>query len=151
MKRLLVVLVSFVCLVAVMAGCQQLSEDRFYSRVGDAGLATSDMAIPKELSDKGITKYDVAMKDSCYSIEYYEFSSDNEAEAYYNGITKKYNELFDEDCSDVYVNGHNEYTLDNEMFYIKGYREGNKLTVLSVQDLSYKNTSLKIFNDIIVK
>lgn len=152
MKRVLAVFVSLVCFMVVLVGCQQLSEEDFYTKTGDAGMATSDMAVSGETSELGIVKYGTASKDNAYSIEYFEFSNGNKAESYYNNIVKKYNELFDKkDSNDVFVKDHNEYTLDTDMFYMKVYRKDTKLVVLSVRDLSYKNTALKVFNNVVAK
>lgn len=152
MKKVLAVFVSLVCFMVVLVGCQQISEEDFYTKTADAGMATSDMAVPGETSELGIVKYDTASKDNAYSIEYFEFSNGNKAESYYNNIVKKYNELFDKkDSNDVFVKDHNEYTLDTDMFYMKVYRKDTKLMVLSVRDLSYKNTALKVFNNVVAK
>ena len=152
MKKVLAVFVSLACFMVVLVGCQQISEDDFYTKVEDAGLATSDMAISADTDELGIAKYDIATKDNSYSVEYFEFSDDNKAESYYNTIVSRYNELFDKDDSnDVFVKDHNEYTLDTDMFYMKAYRKDTKLVVISVRDLSYKNTALKVFNNIVAK
>lgn len=152
MKKVLAVFVSLACIMVVLVGCQQISEEDFYTKTGDAGMSTSDMAVSGETAELGIVKYDTASKDNAYSIEYFEFSNGSKAESYYNNIVKKYNELFDKtDSKDVFVEDHNEYILDTDMFYMKAYRKDTKLVVLSVKDLSYKNTALKIFNDIVMK
>lgn len=152
MKRVFTLFVSLSCFMILLVGCQQLSEEDFYTKTADAGMATSDMAVPSETAELGIVKYDIALKDTNYSIEYFEFSNNSKAESYYNTIIKKYNEIFDKkDSKDVFVKDHNEYTLDTDMFYMKAYRKDTKLVVLSVKDLSYKNTALKIFNDIVMK
>lgn len=152
MKKVLAVFVSLVCFMVVLVGCQQISEEDFYTKTADAGMATSDMAVSGETAELGIVKYDTASKDNAYSIEYFEFSNGNKAESYYNNIVKKYNELFDKkDSNDVFVKDHNEYTLDTDMFYMKVYRKDTKLVVLSVRDLSYKNTALKVFNNVVAK
>lgn len=152
MKRVLAVFVSLVCFMVVLVGCQQISEEDFYTKTADAGMATSDMAVSGKTSELGIVKYGTASKDNAYSIEYFEFSNGNKAESYYNNIVKKYNELFDKkDSNDVFVKDHNEYTLDTDMFYMKVYRKDTKLVVLSVRDLSYKNTALKVFNNVVAK
>jgi hypothetical protein len=152
MKKVLAVFVSLACIMVVLVGCQQISEEDFYTKTGDAGMATSDMAVSGETAELGIVKYGTASKDNAYSIEYFEFSNGSKAESYYNNIVKKYNELFDKtDSKDVFVEDHNEYILDTDMFYMKAYRKDTKLVVLSVKDLSYKNTALKIFNDIVMK
>lgn len=152
MKKVLAVFVSLACIMVVLVGCQQISEEDFYTKTGDAGMATSDMAVSGETSELGIVKYGTASKDNAYSIEYFEFSNGSKAESYYNNIVKKYNELFDKkDSNDVFVKDHNEYTLDTDMFYMKVYRKDTKLVVLSVRDLSYKNTALKVFNNVVAK
>lgn len=152
MKKVLAVFVSLACIMVVLVGCQQISEEDFYTKTGDAGMSTSDMAVSGETAELGIVKYGTASKDNAYSIEYFEFSNGSKAESYYNNIVKKYNELFDKtDSKDVFVEDHNEYILDTDMFYMKAYRKDTKLIVLSVKDLSYKNTALKIFNDIVMK
>lgn len=152
MKRVFTLFVSLVCFMVVLVGCQQISEEDFYTKTEDAGMATSDMAVSGETAELGIVKYGTASKDNAYSIEYFEFSNDSKAESYYNNIVKKYNELFDKkDSNDVFVKDHNEYTLDTDMFYMKAYRKDTKLVVLSVRDLSYKNTALKVFNNVVAK
>lgn len=152
MKRVFTLFVSLSCFMILLVGCQQLSEEDFYTKTGDAGMATSDMAVPSETDELGIVKYGTASKDNAYSIEYFEFSNGSKAESYYNNIVKKYNELFDKkDSNDVFVKDHNEYTLDTDMFYMKVYRKDTKLVMLSVRDLSYKNTALKVFNNVVAK